>query len=761
MVSSAVKQRTNVRSKPDSASRVLRRWCALAALFGIGSLLLFTPEADATEAQNVLVLYAHNRVLPALVEAESGLRASLVSSADRPIELYTETLDIPRFSGESYNQLFATYLRDKYAARPPDLIVAVSEESLSFLLSNRRTLFPRVPIVHLLVQKRYLSSAGPLPVDVVGVPVEYSATSTVQDALRWHPKAHQLVVVTGAALWDREWTARLREELSPFQGRVTLEFLSGLPMAELLKRLGELDGSAIVFTPGFFQDGAGRVFVPRDSVAMMAAAATAPVYAPAETYIGTGAVGGRAPSFRGMGKLAGQLADKLLRGAEPGSLVLPGNIPTELHVDWRQVRRWGIRESAIPTEAIVHFREPTLWGERRALVLVTTAVVLVQAALITALLLERRRRRRTAVALDESEQRLVVASSAAGLSMWIWDLGEQRVWATVPRHPDGEPAVVTTDFGSAMSSVYPPDRESVELAVRRALESGEEFEMEYRVVQPGGELRWKTSRGRVAPGYAKRLRGITLDINERKLAEIQAAKDRAALRNMTRVSLLGQLSASIAHQLYQPLAAALSNAEAAQEMLLQEQVDLIELRAICDDIVAEEHRAADVVAGIRALFRKSELQLKPVDLNALVDETLRLVRMDLVARHVTPVTVLTPALPAIEGDRIQLQQVLLNLVLNAADAMSQNETAAKMLTIRTDLVEREVRVQVTDSGPGIAETDLKNVFDAFWTTKPEGIGIGLAICQSIVAIHRGNLSVSNNPGGGATFSATFPVGASA
>ena len=135
--------------------------------------------------------------------------------------------------------------------------------------------------------------------------------------------------------------------------------------------------------------------------------------------------------------------------------------------------------------------------------------------------------------------------------------------------------------------------------------------------------------------------------------------------------------------------------------------------------------------------------------------------MDLVARHVTPVTVLTPALPAIEGDRIQLQQVLLNLVLNAADAMSQNETAAKMLTIRTDLVEREVRVQVTDSGPGIAETDLKNVFDAFWTTKPEGIGIGLAICQSIVAIHRGNLSVSNNPGGGATFSATFPVGASA
>jgi C4-dicarboxylate-specific signal transduction histidine kinase len=721
---------------------------------------LFAPrDAVAAGAQNVLLLYSHNRWLPAYAEVERGLRETLLSSSEHPLEFFTESLDAPRFGGDSFDRVVATYLREKFASRPPDVIVAVSDEALGFLLHNRTTLFPAVPIVHVVVQKRHLNSLGPMPSDVVGVPIEYSAAGTVEDALRWHPSLERLVAVTGASPWDVEWTERLHQELPQFKSRVQIEFLSALPTADLLARLRGLDGKAIVFTPGFFQDGAGRVFVPRDSVAMMAAEANAPLYAPSETYLGTGTVGGRMLSFRAMGRQAGELVDKVLRGSAPSSLVLPGPLPTETHLDWRQVRRWGIRPDAIPADAVVHFREPTLWEEHRVLVLVTIGVLLLQATLITTLLLERRRRRRTAAALDESEQRMLLASNAAGLSMWIWDVDQQKVWA---RHSDGHARVRTTDFASAMSTVYGPDRERVEVAVQQALATDQEFDAEYRVVRPDGEVRWKASRGRPDRGHGKRLRGVTMDINERKLAEVQAVKDRTALRHMTRVSLLGQLSASIAHQLYQPLAAALSNAEAAQEMLSHENVDLVELRAICDDIVASEHRAADVISGIRSLFRRGELQMKPVDLNNLVDETLTLVQTDLVMRHVTPCTALMPELPAIDGDRVQLQQVLLNLVLNAADAMNVTEEHAKKLTIRTDLVGTDVRLQVTDSGPGIAERDLKNVFDAFWSTKPDGIGIGLAVCQSIVITHRGSLTASNNPEGGATFSATFPAtGASA
>jgi signal transduction histidine kinase len=736
------------------------RWGAFAAL--ALAVVAAPRDARAAAAQNVLVVYSHNRWLPAYAEIERGLRETLVSSPERPLEFFTESLDAPRFGGESFDRLLTTYLREKFASRPPEVIVAVSDEALSFLLRNRSTLFPGVPIVQVGVQKRHLDALRPIPSDVVGVPIEYSAVGTVEEALRWHPSLQRLVVVTGASPWDVEWTNRLHDELKQFQGRAKIEFLSALPTLELLERLRGLNGEAIVFTPGFFQDGAGRVFVPRDSVAMMAGAANAPVYAPSETYLGTGTIGGQMLSFSAMGRQGGGIADKLLRGFPPDSLELPGSLKPETHLDWREVQRWGIRPDALPADAIFHFREPTLWEQHRTLLLAILGVFLLQAALIATLLLERRKRRRTAAALDESERRMVLASNAAGLSTWIWDPARQRVWATEPRFSDGQSTVRTTDFATAMSSVYGPDRERVESAVRGALATEQEFDAEYRVVHPDGEVRWKASRGRADPGDAKLLRGVTLDINERKLAELQAVKDRTALRHMTRVSLLGQLSASIAHQLYQPLAAALSNAEAAQEMLAHDNVDLVELRAICDDIVAAEHRAADVISGIRSLFRRGELQLKPVNLNNLVDETLTLVQTDLVMRRVTPFTALMPELPVIDGDRVQLQQVLLNLVLNAADAMNVTEEHQKRLTIRTDLVGTDVRLQVTDSGPGIAEKDLKNVFDAFWSTKPDGVGIGLAVCQSIVTTHRGSLTATNNPEGGATFSATFPTtGASA
>jgi signal transduction histidine kinase/ABC-type uncharacterized transport system substrate-binding protein len=717
--------------------------------------------ASAEEPQNVILLYSHSRQLPALMEVEAGLRETLTSSPARPLEFFIETLDFPRFSGDRYNQLISSYLREKYATRPPSLIVAVAEESLGFLLLNRSTLFPDIPIVHVGVQKHFLDAVHSLPAAVVGVPVEYSAKATAETALRWHPDRHHLVVVTGAAAWDRDWTARLHEELKPLQSQVRLEFLSALPMADLTKRLAALKKDAVVLTVGFFLDGAGRVTFPAESVGLVAAAATAPVYGPSETFIGTGVVGGWTPNFRAMGRQAGLTADKVLRGAAPASLSLPVVTPTQLHVDWCQVRRWGIPAAAIPSDAVTHFREPTLWEEHRTLVLVTLGVVVVQAGLIASLLLEGRRRRRMAKALEESEQRMVLASNAAGLSSWVWDIANGEVWARDPARAQGKPMVRTADFPSALSVIHAADRERVESAFREAVHAAQEFDVEYRVVEPDGTVHWKVSRGRADEGNSSRLRGVTLDISDRKKAELQAVQDRTALRHMTRVSLLGQLSASIAHQLYQPLAAALSNAEAAQEMLAKDNVDLVELRAICDDIVAEEHRATDVIAGIRALFRKGELKLQPIDLNKLVDDTLTLVHTDLVMRHVTPTTALSPALPIIEGDRVQLQQVLLNLVLNAADAMGRHGNHEKKLTIRTDEVGEDVRVQVTDTGPGIAQSDLKSVFDAFWSTKPEGVGIGLAVCQSIVTTHRGNLTAFNNPEGGATFAATFPRRASA
>jgi len=304
---------------------------------------------------------------------------------------------------------------------------------------------------------------------------------------------------------------------------------------------------------------------------------------------------------------------------------------------------------------------------------------------------------------------------------------------------------------------YPADRADLERAVGKALATGEELDIEYRVLGPDGDVRWVAARGRVEMGNARRLLGVALDVTERKVANLQAAQDRAALRHMTRVSIAGQLSAAIAHQINQPLAAILGNAEAAQKMLASKMVDLADLREICDDIVTEEHRAAEVIRRLSALYKRGDMKVAPLDLNELIRETLELLRTELLIRHVAPLTDLAPALPVVDGGHVQLQQVLLNLILNAADAMNGNVEERK-LTIRTEATGAVVRFYVVDNGCGIAADDLKNVFDAFWTTKAAGMGMGLAICKSIIAAHHGSITATNNVEGGAAFCVSLPSG---
>jgi C4-dicarboxylate-specific signal transduction histidine kinase len=733
------------------AGAVVALWLALCCG-------LLAPAATAAPMRNVLILFSNNRLLPANIEADRGFREAIASSADRNVALYGEFLDRPAFSGPAFEQTMVTYLREKYASRKPEVIVAAGWPALDFVVRHRARVFVDVPVVHLGIGQARLKSMSPLPADVVGAPVVYDFAATIRQALHWHPKTRRLVLVTGASDGDREWEAQLRAQLSELGPGPETEYLAGLPTDAVLKRLAELGDGDLVFTPGYDRDGAGRESAPVEAVTRMAAASGAPVYGPFSTFIGTGVVGGLMPTFVEMGRQAARDTNGLLDG-RPAAVSGPATvIAAQVQVDWRQVRKWGIAEDSIPADAITHFREPTFWEANRGKALIVAAVILVQALLIGALLIERRRRRRTASALEQSEARLSLAARAARLSIWIWDVTRDRLWSTsqVPQ-PAGVSEPPTVGFGQVLDSVHPADREGFERAVRRAVANDEELDVEVRMLQPSGELRWIAARGRPENGGVKRLTGVALDISARKAAELQAEKDRAALTHMTRVSMLGQLSASIAHQLNQPLAAILGNAEAARKMLEKEALDLVELRAICDDIISEDMRAAEVIRRLGALFKRGEVAFAPLDLNELVAETLDLVRTELLTRQVAIVTELEPSLPAVDAGRVQLQQVLLNLILNAADAMGDTDSAARTVTVRTEAQGPNVRLCVVDRGTGIASTDLGKVFDPFWTTKVGGTGIGLAICQSIIRAHQGTLTVSNNPEGGSTFCVRWPV----
>jgi signal transduction histidine kinase len=244
----------------------------------------------------------------------------------------------------------------------------------------------------------------------------------------------------------------------------------------------------------------------------------------------------------------------------------------------------------------------------------------------------------------------------------------------------------------------------------------------------------------------------------RKQTELEAQRLRQDLSHIGRVSALGELTASLAHELNQPLTAILSNAQAAQRLLAAGVVNLPEVREILDDIVADDKRAGDMIHRLRGLLKKGDLAFASLDLNEIVGEVAWLVRSDAVLRNVSLRLEFADDLPSVRGDRVQLQQVVLNLVLNGLEAMRESRAGERILVIRTARDgEAAVRVAVQDAGPGIDDKDLDRMFEPLYTTKAEGLGMGLAIVRTIIDAHGGGLGASNNPQGGATVHFTLPT----
>jgi hypothetical protein len=294
------------------------RQVVLACIF-VGFAAFGSPAIAAGKIKHVLVIYANDRLLPANIEADSGLREALADSGPSTL-VSEEFLDVPGFNAQAYHSALMTYLRAKYSQKVPDVIVAAGEDALDFLLRNRVELFAPAPIVHMGVAEWFLRQELPLPADVVGVADDYDFAGTITQALQWRPLTRRLVAVTGASSTDKTiLEPEVRNVVSRFKDRVTVELLIGLPTGAVLKRLGQLDENTTVFTPGYFQDGDGHSFTPRETARIMAAASTAPVFAPFNTFMGTGIVGGRMPNYGAVGRQVGFAVSRILNGETAAS----------------------------------------------------------------------------------------------------------------------------------------------------------------------------------------------------------------------------------------------------------------------------------------------------------------------------------------------------------------------------------------------------------------------------------------------------------
>ena len=373
--------------------------------------------------------------------------------------------------------------------------------------------------------------------------------------------------------------------------------------------------------------------------------------------------------------------------------------------------------------------------------------------------------RRSKEALRESANLMSLAAEAGNLAMWVWDVSGNDLWMTERgRSLFGLEPDARLDFAATFDRVHPEDRVAREVAINQALQARGGYEMEYRVQQADGTVRWIHGRGRcVGPddGNGPKLFGVSMDVTARKHAEAAAAQKRAELEHVARVATLGELTATLTHELRQPLAAILTNAYVGVRLLDEPEPDLQEVRSTLADICQVSERADEVVSGLRAMLKRdgTAAPLTSVDVNTVIRSVERIVHSDANLHKVTVHLDLSPDISSVKGDSVQLEQVILNLMLNAFSAMSGTGfDGARRLVVRTRSIDQSnVRVDVQDSGTGIAANKLESIFDPFITSKPEGLGLGLSICRSIIERHGGRISAANNSDGGATFSIILPA----
>jgi PAS domain S-box-containing protein len=1017
---------------------------------------------EAATTQTVLLLYGESRLLPSIVAADEAIRATLTARSPRPLTFHTEYLEsLAGPHGASFEPELARLLGKKYADVKPDVIIA-GRGAADFVLARRAEIFPGVPLVLLGLGRASLATrgAGPGVVAIFTAP-EWAATLDVAVALQ--PGTRRVMVVHGGSSIDREWAARARQELAPYERRVEVQHVTVASLETLLAEVARLPDGSIVLVGSVIADTGGRALGARLVVQEMSKVSPRPIYGLLDRLLGDGIVGGRLLVPAAHGVKAAELALRILDGE---TLNLPDsveNVGSAYMFDARQLARWGISESALPASSIVRFREISLWTLYRWQLIGGLSIVVIETALIAALLVERRRRRMAQQALgarlrfehlladltatfatlrpsevepaiDQALARVVDVldvdraalaefasdsrsirlthrqrrpgldpiSQALPTEQYPWtaarmfrgecvtfasvedlpaeaELDRQtfrqigtRSFASVPLRVAGvvvgalRVATTRTErawsaeflqqlellseiFGNALASrraeaarreqeerfrtiadaapvmiwmagtntkcdfinkpwleftgrrmeqelgagwvegVHPEDVHHCLEVYLSAFNERRPFRMEYRLRRHDGEYRWildsgsprRTADG-VFTGYvgscvdvtevkqahlavinssalsdamlaslhgrvaaldargniiavnqtwtdavsdvggiartavgdnyvavcrftddpdsqraaaavqdvlAHRTTGTSLeyvcpdslgarwfemtveplkrpeggalvshvDITDRRRADEELRQQREELAHALRLTTLGEMAASLSHEMNQPLTAILSSAQAARRVLDTAEPDRGEIvRSAIEYIIEDSKRAAQVIRRLRALFRKEQAERKPIYLNEIVMDVVGLIRGDAARRAVSLRFELADGLPAVPADVVQLQQVLLNLIVNAMEATSFIEDPREVTITTLQAEAGLLRLSVRDTGVGVEDSQLDKIFEPFVSTKNDGLGMGLSISRSIVQAHGGRIWAVRNSERGLTVHVELP-----
>jgi PAS domain S-box-containing protein len=384
-----------------------------------------------------------------------------------------------------------------------------------------------------------------------------------------------------------------------------------------------------------------------------------------------------------------------------------------------------------------------------------------QGTLVSAAVRDVTERMRSQEALRRSESYLAEAQKLTHTGSWVWEVAERRAshlseeWYRVYGF---DPKEGMSAWDKRLERIHPDDCDGRQQAIDRAINEKSDYEVEYRILLPGGAVRYLRSVGHPvlnASGDLVQFVGSSTDITERKQAEEALRRTQADLAHINRVSMMGELAASLAHELKQPIAAALTDAKTCVRWLRRDTPDVAEGCEAASRMIKDATRAAEVIDRVRSLYKRDTSDRELLDINEIIREMTVLLHDKANRTSVSIRTELDPGLPRITADRVQLQQVLMNVLLNGIEATKGANGELTITSKRTN--EGQLLISVSDSGIGLPIGEGDRIFDAFFTTKAQGTGMGLSISRRIIESHGGRLWASGNTGGGATFQFTLPI----
>ena len=759
--------------KSFSAPKAALLTIALLILFGSQSV--YCAQQEHTEIKRILVVFSYHEGLPWETRIEENLYTTLASTPDLNIELNIEHTDLVRYHEKGYLKKLEDLYRHKYSNPKMDLIIGFDDEAVGMLLDYGEKLFPEIPMVLITAERKTLQKDFLKP-NMTSLLWGADIRANVELIGEILPQTRHIFVVAGTSASDLAVLKLAQASLGENTKRFAIRYLTDISANDLIKKATQLPKQSALLYLSFSQDTEGKSFIPREILSILSKQVNIPVFGIIDTYLGHGIVGGNLLSAELQGKRCAEIALRILRGESPKDII-PERMLNQLMFDWRQLKRWGIIEDKLPAGSIVRYKEFSIWDTYRWHIIAITSFCLLELILIIRLLVQRKRQYRTKLKLKKSEEKFATIFKSIPLPVFLLDKDRRILDFNRSAHETVTSSgweMKEDGFGNVFRCIHSLGApqgcgfcaSSEDCTIHRVVSdtfmTGQlHHQVEAKLmIGNGQEQHEKYLLVSTVPLDFAEERQVLLyldDITERRNTELQFQKHRIELSYMARRAAIGEVTASLAHELNQPFTAILSSSQAARRFLTSNPPNLNRVQGILDHIVKDVVRTSDLIRSLRALLSKSELQIQSLDINEIIREIVTTMKSYAAIENVLIEMDLSKDLPSVWCDKIHMEQVVMNLILNGTEAMITSEHIRKLIISTETYDDKMIKVSVRDFGKGLDSNNTERIFEPFFSTKPDGMGMGLSINRSIVEAHGGRLCAENNPDRGATFYFIVPT----